>query len=210
MKSIIVFALVVGGCTSNLTGAARDAGTDTYVVTQPTPTDACVGTPPSNAEVPSEHRPVAIACAPSSRSPPAPDGGLRSCTTSADCAADGGVEALFATCLHGQCSFDQCLTDADCGPKEVCGCASDYYGGNIAYHANICIPGNCRVDSDCGAGGFCSPSRGYCGSYQGFYCHTPHDTCIDATKDCGPCGASSCTYAPTSGTFVCGGGRCAG
>ncbi len=109
-------------------------------------------------EVPAEHRATAAACA-RSRNPLA-DGGFASCSSNADCASDGST-AAFSTCLHGSCTFDHCLTDADCGSNEVCACSSDYYGGNAAFHGNVCVPGNCHVDSDCGAGGYCSPSRGY-------------------------------------------------
>lgn len=166
---------------------------------------------PQPGEVPVEHRTVATACAPSTRSPAVPDAGLLSCTTDADCAPDGSATA-FATCLRGQCSFDHCLTDADCGATEVCVCANDYYGGNAAYHANICVPANCRVDSDCGPSGYCSPSRGACGSFAGYYCHTAADTCVDPTQDCTGCGAGApaCVYEPTSSKFVCGWGGCAG
>ena len=204
----IIVALVAGGCSSNLANATHDAGADHQVVDPPTGAGGAGGAPVTS-RVPSEHRPVAVACAASTRSPPPPDGGARTCTTNADCAADGGPTAAFSTCLHGQCSFDQCLNDADCGATGVCACSSDYYGGNAAYHPNFCVQGNCRVDADCGAGGYCSPSRGYCGTFQGFYCHTPQDTCVDAKSDCGGAGPS-CIYAPTSGTFVCGGGVCAG
>jgi hypothetical protein len=69
--------------------------------------------------------------------------------------------------------------------------------------------GNCRVDADCGAGGYCSPSRGRCGVFNGFYCHTSADTCVDPTLDCGSCGIS-CVYTPTVGAFVCGGVVCNG
>lgn len=162
-------------------------------------------------EVPSEHRAVATACTASTRSPAIPDGGLLSCTKNSDCTTDSSPN-FFSTCLHGQCSFDQCMTDADCGATDVCVCANDYYGGNTEYHANVCVPAKCRVDSDCGAAGYCSPTRGYCGSYGGYYCHTAADSCVDATKDCAACGTAgpACVYAPTTGTFVCGSDFCAG
>jgi hypothetical protein len=161
-------------------------------------------------EVPPEHRATVTACAPSQQ-PPLPDGGLSSCTSDADCAPDGGTFSFYATCLQGTCSFDQCLTDSDCANGGVCGCSSDYYGGNIAYHPNVCVPAQCHVDADCGAAGYCSPSRGYCGSYTGFYCHGSADTCVDPTADCAGCpGAGACVYAPTVGAFVCGLSACNG
>ena len=169
---------------------------------------SCSGTTGASlkGEVPAEHRVAATPCSPSTRRPADPDGGLPSYTSDADCVGDGG--SPFTTCLHGTCSFDQCLSDSDCG-SGVCGCASDYYGGNAAFHPNVCVQAGCHIDSDCGPGGFCSPSRGRCGSYEGFYCHGSADTCVDPTKDCGGC-ASACVYTPTIGAFVCGGAVCNG
>lgn len=166
-------------------------------------------TPPTAGEVPTEHRATAAACSPSTRAPAPPDGGAQSCTLSADCAAAGN--AFYTNCLHGQCSFDACLTDADCGTNAVCVCASDYYGGNAAFHPNVCVQASCRVDSDCGASGYCSPTHASCGTFTGFYCHGPADTCVDATKDCGSCQRSACIYSPAIGAFTCGASSvCAG
>jgi hypothetical protein len=167
----------------------------------------CSGDPRGGHEVPTEHRPVAVACAPSSRSPAAPDGGAPSCTTDADCANDAG--SLFTTCLHGRCSFDHCLSDDDCGGNGVCSCANSYYGGNASYHANVCVPSGCHVDSDCGPNGFCSPSVGTCGYVTGYQCHGPADSCVDAAKDCVGCG-NSCVYSPEAGGFGCGSSLCNG
>jgi hypothetical protein len=168
-----------------------------------------VCTPPSSGEVPSEHRATASACA-ASAPPPLPDGGIpTSCTTDTDCTT-GDRTDFYRTCFKGQCSYDGCLTDADCGSTGVCACSSDYYGGNLGYHPNFCVPANCRIDSDCGAGGYCSPSRGTCGTFQGFYCHTPADSCIDATKDCATCGQNDCLYSPATASFSCGASVCLG
>jgi hypothetical protein len=101
------------------------------------------------------------------------------------------------------------LTDADCSGGQVCACSSDYYGGNTAYHPNLCVPANCHVDADCGPAGYCSPTAGYCGIYEGFYCHKAADTCIDAASDCGACG-NACVYSPQAAAFVCGRAICAG
>jgi hypothetical protein len=114
-------------------------------------------------------------------------------------------------CLQGRCLYDACLTDSDCPSGQACSCASDYYGGNGSVKLNICVPANCHVDSDCGADGYCSPSPGGCGTYQGFYCHTKKDTCVDPTKDCAGCTSSNaCTYSPAAGYFVCGSSVCNG
>ena len=141
-------------------------------------------------------------------SPVVPDGGIPSCTADSDCTAVSS--GLYRYCVQGQCAFDQCLTDSDCGATGVCACSSDYYGGNAAYHPNFCVPANCRLDSDCGPGGYCSPSRGTCGTFQGFYCHTAADSCVDPTTDCASCNYNACTYSPAVGAFTCGSSVCGG
>jgi hypothetical protein len=165
--------------------------------------DACLGAPGSGGpRVPSEHRAQATACNPTPGQFP-PDAGGPSCSTDADC-----VPPLIR-CLRGSCSYEHCLTDGDCPSQHVCGCSSDYYGGN-APHLNICVPADCHVDADCAAGGYCSPSRGPCGVFEGFYCHKPTDPCVNATTDCASCGGFACVYAPAVGLFVCGGSVCSG
>jgi hypothetical protein len=157
-----------------------------------------------SGKVPSEHRAAATACLPNMP----PTGAIAaSCSTDADCAGDGPTLLLF--CVGGRCSFDACLTDSDCSNGGVCGCSTDYYGGNAAFHPNVCVPSDCHVDSDCGPNGYCSPSRSYCGSFTGFYCHTSGDTCVDSTTDCTGCG-NACVYTPTVGHFVCGSNVCNG
>ena len=195
--------------TGGIVGSGGDLGTGGTIGPFGTGGGPAACLRPTAGEVPSEHRASATACAPTQNQPPRPDGGVASCTTSADCATDASY-TFYSNCLHGQCSFDACLTDTDCGPSSVCACSTDYYGGNAAYHPNVCVPANCHADSDCGAGGYCSPSRGYCGSFQGFYCHTPADTCIDATSDCQTCGENACIYSPAIGAFTCGASICAG
>ncbi|HWB36581.1 MAG TPA: hypothetical protein VHA75_11210 [Rugosimonospora sp.] len=107
----------------------------------------------------------------------------------------------MSTCLHGQCSPDQCLTDADCQPDQVCACNNGAGPGGVGGHRNSCVPAQCHVDADCGPNGYCSPSLGYCGAPAGYFCHRPGDTCVDGTKDC-PC-RLSCQYLPTTGAFGC-------
>ena len=140
--------------------------------------------------------------------------------------------------MNGQCSNDACLTDGDCGPNALCVCngamifrlppsGADGGTASVAYPAGgaagapgngpykpyfvgWCSPASCRVDSDCGAGGYCSPSFSACGSLQGYHCHGPSDSCVDATKDCAGCGRSSCTYSTTAGAFTCNSAACLG
>ena len=108
-------------------------------------------------------------------------------------------------CLHGDCTPEQCRSDADCAGGGVCACSVG------VGHLNVCVPANCHVDGDCGPGGYCSPSVGYCGQAAGFFCHSSADTCVDPAMDCGTCStARACVYAPTVGAFACGTALCAG
>jgi hypothetical protein len=197
---LAVAVLGFTGCSRGLDSAPVDAGGE-----------ACPGTPGASTlgEVPQAHRAAATACAPTSDAPP-PDGGLAACSTDADCVGDAGWTP-FSYCLHGVCSEDQCLSDADC-TNGVCSCATDHGFPAGAVRNNYCLPSNCHTDADCGSG-YCSPSPGYCGTVSGFYCHGPADTCVDPIKDCGGCGSLysfSCLYAPTVGAFVCGQSFCSG
>ncbi|MFL5305947.1 MAG: hypothetical protein ACJ8F1_12080 [Polyangia bacterium] len=230
--AIVGAAVLSAGCSSTaLSPAKHDSGTDVPVVSVPdsgrdtamtvphdasdaqtTSTDSgtdthgsggCSGHAPAPSEVPPSHRPTAVACAPTPYTPP--DGGV-SCTSDADC--PGIVLRGGRICLHGQCSLDRCLTDADCSPSEACNCS----GGPLAigFRVNACVPASCHVDPDCGPNGYCSldGDEGTCGT-AGYFCHGPNDTCVDATKDCA-CG-QTCRYMPTTGAFACAPpGFCAG
>lgn len=226
----IMTAVLAADCSStNLTPAKRDSGSDVPVVSkpdsgrdsamklasdasdaQPVSTDAgtdaqgpggCSGHAPAPSEVPLTHRPTPNACAPTAY--PQPDGG-GACTSNADCPAVPLRGQPI--CLHGQCSMDRCLTDADCKPDEVCDC-KPLMGTFLA--VNVCVPAGCHVDADCGPNGYCSRGdEGTCGT-AGYFCHGPNDTCVDPTKDCA-CG-QTCRYMPTTATFACATpGLCAG
>lgn len=142
---------------------------------------------------PASHRAVAVTCAPTNYPVPG-DAGPASCATDADCTASGSG---LTTCRAGQCVYDECLTDGDCANGGVCGCSTDYYGGNAQYHPNVCVPADCHVDGDCGTNGVCAPSIGYCGSFEGFHC---------GSSTAGSCGASdqSCNFSSEVGRFACG------
>jgi hypothetical protein len=194
---------IAGGNTGGIAGGNTGGIAGGTTGGNPGGTGACQGTlgAPTPGEVPTDHRAAATACSPTTIYAP-PDGGPPACATDADCA--GGTQ--FQHCLHGVCSVDNCLSDSDC-TNAVCACFSGGPTGTV--FRNVCVSGNCRTDADCGSDGYCSPSRGYCGAYQGYYCHGPSDTCINAKTDCGTCSAS-CLYAPTVGAFVCGAPTCAG
>ena len=141
---------------------------------------------------PAQHRAVAVAC-PMTSYPVPTDAGPASCATDADCEAQGSG---LTTCRANRCAVDACQSDSDCANGGVCGCSTDYSGGNAQYHPNICVPATCHVDSDCGDNGVCAGSVGYCGSYEGFQC---------GSSTAPACGASdqSCNYSPEVGQFTC-------
>jgi hypothetical protein len=152
-------------------------------------------------ETPPQHRSTAQACSPTPADAMGEwtyDGTGTPCTSDAQCTFDAGLPGF---CLHGTCTADECLTDDDCGAGAVCLCSAPL-GSSAVWNRNWCVRGNCQVDSDCGANGFCVPSSGVCG-IDGFYCHTPADTCVDPAIDCGaPC-LMGCSYFPDKGAFAC-------
>ncbi len=196
-----------GGAAGDLGGIGGAAGTG--VAGQSGGPECAPSTTPQQRanEVPPEHRPTAKAC--SANNGPPDDAGAISCQSDSDCASDAAYNDR-PHCLHGTCAFDECRSDADCDSAHVCACSSDYYGGNLAYHPNHCVPSNCHVDADCGANGYCSPTAGRCGTYEGFYCHTAADSCVNPAMDCVNCNVRSCIYSPQTAAFVCGGAPCGG
>ena len=220
VAAVVVLALAAGHCggqtTANGSGAAADTGSQQGDGPSGAATlddsGLCEGTAVQDGAVavPPEHRAAASACSLSSRFPLSADGGAIACASAADCSGDAASVLEPIACLGGQCTYDQCLTDSDCPTGSLCLCAADAGGGNII-HANACVPAACRLDSDCPSG-YCSPDRTYCDEVSGYYCHSPHDTCVDPTIDC-PCitqGGAGCLYAPQVGYWVCGQSICLG
>ncbi len=207
--SVVVVGLCLGvGCG----GEARQRASDTHSGDVPDASgpDATAGTC-SSAPLPPQHRATAQAC-------PAERGSVGSidttacadrsgitCTSDADCTAGktGRCVAGDGPCLT-TCSYDACLTDADCaeGPCSCRGSASD-----VA--ANVCLPGsNCRTDADCGNCEACSPSTvpnsincdpaGACTCGDAvaslrYACHSASDECVTAS-DCLGGSSAYCAY----------------
>jgi hypothetical protein len=179
-------------------GLSPEGGTDSGA--------ACYGSghgPPSSP--PLDSRPSATTCPRTDIG--APDAGLLSCNTNADCLVDGANYGL--QCVEHTCGIDQCLTDSDCPSNQLCVC-SDMTGGATGLHVNECVSAACHTDADCGAGDYCIPSRGSCGAVSGYYCTSAQDTCVDPQTDCTACGGNSCVYTPVVGHFVCATSGCNG
>lgn len=126
-------------------------------------------------------------------------GGL--CAEDADCTEGDNGRCGYSR-IGGQCSYDECFSDNDCRPDQLCACDGGFGGGNA------CIEAGCHTDGDCGGRG-CAPSLGDCGHYfppVGYYCHTAMDTCtVDA--DCAP---GYCAYMPALGFWACSMAECVG
>jgi hypothetical protein len=152
------------------------------------------------------------------------------CRQDSDCTmGDDGrcLRALIgpARC-GGLCSYDECAGDSDCAAPAPCECRASA----MSTAPNTCVrESNCRVDADCGPGGFCSPSvvAGLCdcpstdlcdattmctadgmkvpcacgdACGHGYFCHTPHDTCLD-DADCADQG--TCNYDRLKNNWAC-------
>ena len=175
-----------------------------------------------DARVPKRHRAESLPC-PQGRGPGSftnfcdldLDAGFppgeSGCTLDSQCAAGLAGRCLTIWgpmppgCL-GQCSYDQCLSDADCSDNVPCECRTS----ESAQDANLCAAGgNCRIDADCGPSGYCSPSEigelcacegsRPCGEH-GYFCHTPNDTCFE-DEDCGL--GEECSYVLLSQSWAC-------
>lgn len=166
--------------------------------------DAKSGLPPRK---PTFHRAVAAAC-PAAVPPPGynspqrqPLVGPYQCSSDADCK---GTNARCKQAPRGNtyCTFDECMSDADCTGGKVCECDS----GN-----NTCLPSGCRTDADCGAFA-CSPTRSSgCANMSGtvgYYCHGAKDECVD-DGDCGGV-TPMCVYDPAASHWTCNHSHCMG
>jgi hypothetical protein len=131
------------------------------------------------------------------------------CSSDADC-TKGKNGRCHSYQTGNQCTYDECVTSADCSAGNSCLCDDDLLDG-----ANHCVPSDCRSDADCGSGGFCSPTPDSCGlsrdGVTGFYCHTPKDECNN-DSDCGSSGPPSgyCMYSKEAAHWVCAGSFCSG
>ena len=173
---------------------------------------AAGGSTAATSLVPTSHRPEGVAC-PQERGP-GHASVVRDCTEDAEC-TDGMNGRCISPNVLGPlggsgCSYDTCMSDADCSGREPCQCRASATSSD----PNYCLTGsNCRIDSDCGPGGFCSPSLFYVGSAInsipvsgegiarfGYFCHTSEDLCQNASD----CDASNCRPEEGCGQMACG------
>lgn len=127
----------------------------------------------------------------------------------ADCTQGTNGRCTRITVQGWECTYDDCSTDADCpaleptgGRQGVCACEN-----GVRSNANVCVyAGNCGTDADCD-GGYCSPSGGGCvaiAGFEGFYCHTAADECVDDTDCFDPSVPDKyCGYSTLKGHWEC-------
>ncbi|HTA21117.1 MAG TPA: hypothetical protein VK989_17620 [Polyangia bacterium] len=159
-------------------------------------------TAPFSGRAPANHRVSPSTCAPRVATTDLcpPSEASSECGTDHDC-VEGGLNGACIPGVRGSiadggggcgCVYDRCASDADCGGRGPCQCASLEVG-------NSCLAGNCTIDADCGVGGYCSPVADPCtGIVSGYWCHTSRDTCVD-NVDC----AGHCTYLATNARWTC-------
>jgi hypothetical protein len=189
-------------------GGSRGSGgsTGTTVDSGPSP-DSITAT-----HVPTNHRSTMASC-PQGRGPGTSGFGTCNCPE-CPCLQDNDCESgMNGRCTSGPfacsmgCSYDGCLSDADCTGSVPCACRSSASDSML----NFCATqSNCRIDADCGPSGYCSPSlldlvqnNGYsmCENLAtGYFCHTPKDSCTDDSD----CNQGTCNFDLTSQSWSCG------
>ena len=142
---------------------------------------------------PAVHRSAPVECD-DARPAGVPTGSPDDCAADQDCTAGRNGRCLTNR-DYNFCTYDECVSDGDCGADSVCEC-----GGGFAGDHNVCLPGNCATDADCGSD-YCSPSFGSCGFYDGtvgYFCHTKDDECVD-DADCDMDRSEYCAFDQGSG-----------
>lgn len=228
--SALVLGIGAAHCSGGLvvTDSAPDGGDDAGTrpdgAVQP-PDGALPPRPlPPRTGKPGVHRASDASCA--SPRPPGtnrdagavPDSGsapFQRCGSDAECTL--GTNGRCLGSREGlTCSYDTCAADSDCAsrPNGVCACRNL---GGLGTNNQCTQGGNCKVDTDCAGGtGYCSPSFevGCNLGFQGFFCHTPKDSCLgdsDCNEGADPrAGGSLCTYDPTAAKWACSRVICAG
>ncbi len=94
--------------------------------------------------------------------------------------------------VHNVCGVDQCSTDVDCAPGQICGIA-----GTLGLEIRACVTAHCKLDSDCNTypGGVCAPvQEPCCGATAGLFC--TYETLGGCQKDadCPPTGSQPTRY----------------
>jgi hypothetical protein len=149
------------------------------------------------------HRQAALKCASHVPRPePFPNPEMRGpCKFDADC-----TEKPYGYCgsggqIGGSWCYYGCVSDSECGPKQLCECAEP---------VGRCVAADCVTDADCPSGFMCKfhDASGGCGDYA-FTCQSAADTC-GGDSDCASASAQTpyCLYSPEKRGFQCAGLGC--
>jgi hypothetical protein len=135
--------------------------------------------------------------------------------TSAACPADRPAGAVCTDCQDSQCTaghngrcskiyggtgpscyctYDQCVTNADCSAGQVCMCQ-----GAQGRDQNVCVPASCQNDADCPGHQYCMRSTVSLGGAH-YECTTQSDQCRD-DADCAK--YDVCMWDATTQRHVC-------
>jgi hypothetical protein len=130
------------------------------------------------------------------------------CAEDADCTARPfGFCSTVPTDHYPACGCSYgCLSDADCGPDELCECGDP---------VGLCRSATCAVDADCGGGALCASvplattNCTFFPAERGYRCQSDLDECL-SDAECDAAGRSVCTFseeqqsrACTSGPALC-------
>jgi hypothetical protein len=167
------------------------------------PAGPCVAITPGGFRVCVSPPTVATACT----------GSLDQCCPAAQEACAGNapcyVGPLVPVCStlppvhHNVCGVDQCSTNVDCAPGQICAPA-----GVLGLEIRACIAAHCKVDTDCTAhpGGVCAPVQApCCNAVAGLFCVYPGSGGCRRDADCAslPGATTFCSPDSTSGVASC-------
>ncbi len=128
------------------------------------------------------------------------------CSSHEDCT--DGANGRCTTGLWGTddcgCTYDECFTDADCGPGQMCGCGE---GSPFEQESNNrCYTAECLSDADCDSG-LCLAVPFYCDVVfdvpyvVAFACATDQDECRNHDVcECDEGADTRCSPSGTGGT----------
>jgi hypothetical protein len=145
--------------------------------------------------------------------PSTPDAGTPPCDDVSDCSVDGNDDGR--QCVEGQCVWDECQLDADCGTRICdrgeCTVRETCFDDSTCASGQVCEDEACRdaCGSDDECGGFLAVcgSEGRCEQQCFVDLMCLGDLCVDGVCQPPDCGSDSDCDGP-GGPYFCNAGRC--